>query len=181
MSGEVWIRATIALATVAYAVAECVRFRHPAGWRRARAAWTAAALLTLGHVAAAFHVRHAWSHRDAYAATAAQTAAVTGVDWGGGLYVNYVFLAIWLADALWWWRDPRGYTARSDRFRTARAAVFFFMFLNGAVVFAHGAMRWLGAICLLLVGAAWYWRSANRLEAAAAQSILSRSGSRGSR
>lgn len=162
MAGDILIRSTIALATIGYAAAEWLRFRRPAAWRAARAMWTAAAVLSIAHAAAAFQFRHDWSHRDAYNATAVQTAAVTGLDWGGGLYVNYAFLALWAADAAWWWRNPARYAARSSWCTTAFAAGFLFMFFNGAVVFAHGAMRWLGAACVAVAACAWYFRTADR-------------------
>jgi hypothetical protein len=31
--------------------------------------------------------------------TARQTDAVYGVSWGGGVYVNYLFVAAWLTEA----------------------------------------------------------------------------------
>lgn len=121
-------------------------------------AWTAGAALIIMHSAAALHVRHGWSHRQALESTAIQTKAVTGVDWGGGLYVNYAFLALWAADAMWWWLRPGAYAARPAPVTHALAAGFLFMFLNGAVVFAHGAMRWFGAACVGIVAFAWYFR-----------------------
>ena len=33
--------------------------------------------------------------------SARQTAEVFGLDWGGGLYVNYAFTAAWVADVAW--------------------------------------------------------------------------------
>ena len=60
------------------------------------------ALVYLGHVAAAFGVHHDWSHAAAYAYTAARTEAYFGLDWGGGLWVNYAFTVIWVAEGLWW-------------------------------------------------------------------------------
>ena len=159
MPGDALIRATIVIATLGYAYAEWLRYRQPARWRRARLVWTAAAMMAVAHAAAALHVRHGWSHRAALASTASQTAAVTGIDWGGGLYVNYAFLALWSADAAWWWRSPTSYRAQSPWLASTRSAIFLFMFLNGGVIFAHGAVRWLGAACVIAAGAAWYFRS----------------------
>ncbi len=160
VTGDIWIRVTIVLATICYASAEWLRFRRPTAWRWGRLAWTAGAVLLIVHVAAAFHFRHGWSHRRALESTAAQTAAVTGLDWGGGLFVNYAFIALWAADVLSWWRHPAAYAARGRKRRSALAAAFLFMFFNGAVLFAHGAMRWFGAACVAAAAAAWYFRSA---------------------
>jgi hypothetical protein len=162
MFGDVWIRGSIALATIAYAAAEWLRYRRPAAWRGARIAWTAGVVLLIVHSAAAFYLRHGWSHRRALDDTAAQTAAVTGLDWSGGLYANYAFITLWAADAVAWWRHPAAYAARSSLATAALTATFLFMFANGAVVFAHGAMRWLGAAAVALAACAWYFRVGDR-------------------
>jgi hypothetical protein len=99
---------------------------------------------------------HAWSHRAALIDTARQTAAMTGIDWGGGLWVNYAFLLIWIVDAAWWWAAPAGYRRRPRALRHSLLAFFIFMFVNGAIVFAHGAMRMLGAAAVAAVGWTWY-------------------------
>src|SRR5687768_15263236 len=51
--------------------------------------WTIACLALLAHVTCAFAFYHQWSHAAAYRHTAEQTAAMTGMNWGGGLYFNY--------------------------------------------------------------------------------------------
>ena len=158
VTGEVFVRTTIIVATLSYSAAEWLRFKRPAAWRAARVAWTAGVLFALVHAAAAFHVHHAWSHRQALASTASQTAAVTGLAWSGGLYVNYAFLTMWAADTCYWWRSPSAYRTLPAWFQTARALTFLFMFFNGAVVFAHGATRWLGLVCIGMAGSAWYFR-----------------------
>ena len=68
---EVAVFGTIAGATLAWAVAEQLR---------SRLLWTIGAALAVTHSAAAFAVFHGWSHRAAAAATARQTADVTGVS-----------------------------------------------------------------------------------------------------
>ena len=149
------IRGTIAIATIAYAAAEWLRVRRSPAWRSARALWTIGALSLAVHALAAFHYRYAWSHTQAIQATAAETAAVTGLDSGAGLYVNYAFLSLWIADAAWWWLAPASYAARRRALSLTVSAIFLFMVLNGAVVFAQGAMRWLGTACVLTVCAAF--------------------------
>ena len=156
---EALIRTTIVGAMLAYAAAEWLRFRRPTAWRAARAAWTAGAVLAVVHAGAALHVRHGWSQRHALAFTAAQTAALTGLEWGGGLYVNYAFLTGWAADAVYWWHAPAAYRALPSSFGAARAFIFAFMFFNGAVVFAHGPTRWIGLACIGAAAFAWYFRN----------------------
>jgi hypothetical protein len=65
--------------------------------------WTAGCLLHLGHVAAAFHLVHDWSHAAAWEHTAQRTAAVTGLDWGGGVWLNDLFTLLWPLDVLRLW------------------------------------------------------------------------------
>jgi hypothetical protein len=137
---------TIAAATSAWALAE---------WRRSRMLWTIGAVLATIHSAAAFKVFHGWSHDAALVATARQTLAVTGIDWGGGLYFNYAFVGVWLADALWWWIAPRSHESRPPVIGAVVRGFLFFMFLNGAVIFADGWMRVLGILSVGLVSIAW--------------------------
>lgn len=156
--GELWMRATIAASVVAYAAAEYLWYtRRFESFRLRRAIWTSAAALCVTHSALAIAVRHGWSHDAALLHTAVQTAAVTGLRWGGGLFVNYVFLALWTADVAWLWGSPASYARRPERLNTALSAFFIFMFLNGAVIFAGGASRVLGTAAVVTVAAAW-WR-----------------------
>lgn len=121
--------------------------------RSARLAWTVACAFYLIHVWAAFQFDHGWSHTAAYEHTAVQTAHVTGIRWGGGLYFNYLFTIVWIADVLWWWR---GLTLYRDRPAWVSASIhwfFAFMFFNATVVFATGFVRWVGVAATLALGA----------------------------
>lgn len=108
------------------------------------------------HVLLAYGAHYEWSHAVAYAETAEQTAALTGLDWGGGLHFNYLFGLVWLADLVWWVRNPAGYNTRPRWMELTVRAFFLFMILNGAVVFVAGLQRWLGAGLLTLL--IWAWR-----------------------
>src|SRR5437867_232780 len=104
--GELLTRATVWVALTLYATGEMVRLsaRERPRWETvARWLWTGGCLAYLAHAAAAFEFFHAWSHAAAYADTARQTEAKFGLHWGGGLWFNYFFTGIWLADVLWWW------------------------------------------------------------------------------
>jgi hypothetical protein len=149
------IRGTIVLSTMAWASAEYLNLLRPDRWRAARTLWTAGALLAAAHAIAALHIVYGWNQEAAIASTARQTAAVTGLNWGGGLYVNYAFVALWLTDAALWWRSPARYIHRTRLHRSALRAIFLFMFFNGAIVFANGAGRAVGAIAVLTVIVAW--------------------------
>ena len=121
-----------------------------------RGAWTLGATASLIHTLLAFHVHHAWSHAAALAATARQSADVVGLGWSGGLYVNYVFVAWWLADAAWWRVDALGFQRRPAWLDAVTRGFLWFMFLNGAFVFVRGPLRWVGAAAALIVAGAWY-------------------------
>ncbi|MGH7555503.1 MAG: hypothetical protein ACREMQ_21090 [Longimicrobiales bacterium] len=145
------VRGTMILATVAWAIGEALMRRSAAADRWARASWTIGIALALIHVVLAFQLVYAWDHEAAVAATVRQAADRFGWGWRGGIYVNYVFLALWLADACWWWLAPASRASRSPRIEMARLALFTFMFLNGAVVFASGVGRLVGIASVAFV------------------------------
>jgi hypothetical protein len=156
------VRATILIATILWAWAEILKILRPQQVEPARRLWTAGAVLALVHAVIAFDTAYGWSHAAAVAATARQTAAVTGVSWGGGIFVNYVFVIVWLADAAWWWVAPAAYLRRPLTLERARVAFFVFMFLNGAVIFAGTAGRIVGVPAIAAVCVAWMRHSLKR-------------------
>lgn len=130
--------------------------------RSARVLWTAGCGLLAVHVLLAFHTAHGWSHADTVRHTADRTAALAGVRSGAGVYLNYLFVGVWAADAAYWWR------AGHARYRTRRRAVtvavhgfLFFIVFNAAVVFANGTTRYAGAAAtaalaaVLVIGRVW--------------------------
>jgi hypothetical protein len=123
--------------------------------RAARLAWTSGLGIYLTHVAAAFQFRHHWSHNAAYEETARQTADLFGVRWGGGLYCNYAFTAVWVLDVIWIWWSAETYRRR-PRWITAIIHGFMaFMFLNATVIFVSGWVRWLGLMVTIALGVLW--------------------------
>jgi hypothetical protein len=155
VSGPVVLRWTILAATVLWAWSEILRIRQSDRVEPARRLYTAALALALVHVAVAFDVAYAWSHEAAFEGTARQTAAVTGLRWGGGVFVNYLFLAAWTADALYWWASPNSYRQRGVRADRARLALFLFMFINGAIIFAGPVARAVGIPAIAAVCTLW--------------------------
>lgn len=151
MTMDALLYGTIWLSVVAWAGAEVLKRVSPERPDAARILWTGGALLLAIHVAIAFHSRHAWSHDAAYAATAAQSEAFTGLAAGWGLYLNYALALLWLVDAAWWWAEAAAYARRSRTVDRAIFAFFVFMMVNGAVVFATSRMRWLGVVCVAAV------------------------------
>jgi len=120
--------------------------------------WSLAAVLMLVHSVAAFGTIYGWSHEAALAATARQTRELTGFDSGSGIYVNYALLLVWLGDVVWWWRAPVGYAARPRWISRFVHGFVWFMFLNGAVIFADGWIRAIGGLAVPLVAVAWVSR-----------------------
>jgi hypothetical protein len=111
-----------------------------------RAAWSLGCLLFVLHVAGAFESYHGWSHSAAYRETARQTAEIFGLDWGGGLYLNYAFAIVWVIDVAWMWARPESYLLRPARISAAVHAFMTFMFFNATVVFGSTRMRWAGVV-----------------------------------
>ena len=125
----------------------------PAPW-----AWPASAIgaaIALLHVLIAMGARHGWSHESAIAATARQTRAIYGLDWGGGVFVNYAFVALWCLELWRWRRAPERYVLLPDAVTWLVRAFFFVVIVNAAIVFAGGA-RWIaGVIIVFSLVAAW--------------------------
>jgi hypothetical protein len=158
-TGELLTRWTVRLALLCYAGAVALQLRPGFTVQRqatARWLWTLGCVLYLGHVASAFQFRHGWSHDAAYRETAQRTAEAFGLDWGGGLYLNYLFTVAWVADVVWWWRGPAWYAARPRWLGWALHGFLAFMVFNGAVVFATGLVRWIGLAVGLGLAVLWW-------------------------
>jgi hypothetical protein len=147
---------TIWLALALFAIGETgrafARHRSPPGW--AWWAFTLGLVLAIIHTLLSFDIVHNWVHDDAVRATAMQTEAMFGVSVGWGVYVNYLFFAVWLADA-WWWRSaPAGYLRPPAVTWTLRAFYMVVIF-NAAVIFAVGWRRLLGLVLVSWLSRAW--------------------------
>jgi hypothetical protein len=161
VQGELLTLWTVRAAVLLYVLALALRITAPGRPRflaLARLVWTAGFFALLLHVACAFHFFHGWSHADAYTTTAVQTAEVTGLRWGGGLYVNYLFMLTWAADVAWWWARPEQYSRRSPFFECAVQGFLGFIVFNALVVFKEGFLRWAGVGACLVLVAVWATR-----------------------
>jgi hypothetical protein len=153
--GEFLTRSTIWVSIVGYTLGS-VTFALSRGrtqWdSAARVVWTLACASLIAHFISAFQFYHAWSHAAAYRETARQTEELFGVNWGGGLFINYALLIAWTADLAWWWRSGLdSYSKRPWPLLALWHGFFIFIILNATVVFGNGIARWLGvAICVLL-------------------------------
>ena len=162
-TGEFLTRSTVWVSIVGYAVGS-VFFALSSSARRsehlestqwdsaARIVWSVACASLIAHLISAFHFYHGWSHQAAYADTARQTQELFGLNWGGGLFINYALLLAWIVDIAWWWQSGLdSYCKRPWPLVIAWHGFLIFIIFNATVVFGGGMVRWLGlAICLLL-------------------------------
>ena len=151
------LQATIWLSLICFSVGESGRtFTRARAMPPAWAWWIFSTGLVLAviHTLIAFDTVHHWSHEDAISVTAAQTQAVFGVDVGGGVYVNYLFFAVWLADAWWWKAAPAGY-ARPAIVTWMLRAFYMVIIFNAAVVFVNGIRRVFGLVIVSWLVRLW--------------------------
>jgi hypothetical protein len=135
---------TIWLALFALLLGELGRRRNRQTGVTTRWAIVASAIgVALGtiHTLLALGVVYDWDHARAATVTAERAAVVYGVAWPLSLYVNYLFLAWWLADTIWWWRATSSFLTRSPVIEWAWRLTAFTMVVNGAVIFASPAGR----------------------------------------
>jgi len=106
--GEFLTRSTVWFSIVGYVVGSVVFALSPLARRRAqwdsaaRVVWTIACASLIAHFISAFQFYHGWSHAAAYDDTARQTEELFGLNWGGGLFINYALLIAWIVDIAWW-------------------------------------------------------------------------------
>jgi hypothetical protein len=155
------VRGTIWLSLAAYIAALWLMLRlDTPGWsaesragRTARSLWTLGCLFAAAHFAAAFHFVHEWSHSRAVE----QTRIESG--FGAGVFFNYLYLAVWLADVLWWHLLPAHYATRRRLIDGILHGYLAFIALNASVVFETGAIRWIAAAaCTALAAHGWQSR-----------------------
>jgi hypothetical protein len=165
--GEFFTRFTIWVTLAGYFIGVAVfgLSRQRQNWERtARLAWTVACISLLAHVACAFHFYHGWSQMAAYQETSRQTAEVVGLNWGGGIYINYALMIGWVIDCIWWWLDSDGYRRRPQLLAAIWQAFLIFMIFNATVVFKTGPLRWLGLAMCLALGVLWLYTSQENLK-----------------
>ena len=122
--------------------------QSPSSRREIRAAWawTLGCGVYLAHLAAAFAFYHGWSHRAAWEHTAQRTAETVGLDWGGGVYFNYLAALLWSVDVLLFWSSrPAGGSAPQARhvrsFHRVTLAFMTFLVINATVVFGPAVWK----------------------------------------
>lgn len=152
--GEFLTRGTIWISIAAYTVGCVVFVRRVDRW--VRVAWTVACAALLAHYISAFEFVHAWRHAAAYADTARQTAAVFGINWGGGVFINYALGILWTADVAWWWfAGLASYRRRPWLLILMWHCFLIFIIFNATVVFEHGLTRLIGILVTLCLCLSW--------------------------
>ena len=149
-TGELLTRLAIWLALGLYVASQAARPSRLGRWLSA-GGW----VLFGAHVALAFQVHYGWSHATALGETAVQTEAMTGVRTGSGLYMNYLFGLVWLAEVWWWNRDETSYRSRPATVELSVRVFFLFMLVNGAVIFVDAPQRWVGLVLVVMLLYAW--------------------------
>ena len=118
--------------------------------------WFSGALLALAHSIGAMMTFHHGSQLAAFESTAQQTEQLLGFRFGAGLYVNYLFVVVWLADAACRLLLPKRYPGFPNWYRYGVTGFLVFIAINGAIVFQAGWTRYAGIGCLLFLGGlAW--------------------------
>jgi hypothetical protein len=165
VAGQWIVRASVWLALVCYPAGPLgIAISTNRGRRAMRLVWTLGGAVFLVHVITSFHFFYDWSHAVAVAETARQVAELTGRGFGAGIYLNYVFTAIWVFDAAWWWFDAAGYQRRSWIGVLLAHGFFLFMIFNATVVFEDGATRAMG-LAVTAVGVIALAKAVRRLKA----------------
>ena len=149
------------LSLAAFAMGEIGKSRRSA-W--AWSTYATGAILLVIHILLAMAVRHNWSNAAAVEATARHTNDMFGLAWGGGVYVNYVFAAIWIAELFVWRQWPDGYALRPGWIKWSLRLFYFVIIVSAAVIFATGWRRWVGAAIVLSL--IWSWWPARERQTA---------------
>jgi hypothetical protein len=115
--------------------------------------WTLGCVLYLVHVYCAFAFFHDFSHSNAYQHTAEQTAGVTGLHWGGGIFVNYLFTLFWIGDVVYCWMGQQKKVRGKPIYLWVLHTIFVFMIVNATVVFGPPFWTWvaIAVICFVLI------------------------------
>ncbi|HKO43789.1 MAG TPA: hypothetical protein VJU84_10985 [Pyrinomonadaceae bacterium] len=154
--GTVWISmAGYAIGSLVFAMSYSRR-RSPMWLQASRVLWTIACASLIAHFITAFHFYHGWSHAAAYADTARQTREAFGLNWGGGVFINYALLIAWMLDIAWWWRSGLdSYRNRPLALVAVWHGFLIFIIFNATVVFGDGVVRWIGLVICLVLTLAW--------------------------
>lgn len=156
MLGDLLLRWTVRLALLAYAVFLLITAAGRADRYGSllRGLWLTAGVLFLLHTLCAFHFVHHWSHSHAVLHTAKRTEELLGWGFGGGVYFNYLFVALWLWEAARFWKTPVSYGVGFYLLH----GYLLFIAINGAIIFETGPTRIAGMLTIAAVLLLWLSR-----------------------
>lgn len=125
------------------------------GWRQldsaVRGIWLLGAVCSFLHSLGALLYLHDGSHDKAFESTAKQTEDLLGVAVGVGLYVNYLFVAVWSTDAVLRCVAARWYTSVGRWYHVVVYGFLGFIAINGTIVFKGGWVREIGILAVLIL------------------------------
>jgi hypothetical protein len=126
--------------------------------------WFTGAVLALCHSMGALVAYHHSSQAEALESTAEQTEELLGIRFGAGLYFNYLFVLVWILDALLRLAIPFKYLRIPSTYFYLVYGFLIFIAVNGAIVFKTGIVRGIGILCLSVLALLWIrkWRRENR-------------------
>jgi hypothetical protein len=113
--------------------------------------WLLGALFAMGHSLGALWTFHHGSQAAALESTAEQTQQLLGFRFGAGLYINYLFVVVWLFDAMLRSITPTRYVMLPRWYRATLNGFLIFIAINGAIVFKSGWIRAIGIVCVVLL------------------------------
>ena len=157
---DILIFTTAWLAGLGYAGGVGLRLGDGTWSKPASRVWLVGALMMLVHVLLSFHFRHHWSHDAAVFETARQTKELIGWDWGGGVWLNYLLVVVWLGDALWLNLAKGHYLSRGKWITWFVQGFLAFMWFNATVVFGSWGARVFGDA--MMVALCWLGRTSSR-------------------
>ncbi|MFK8113143.1 MAG: hypothetical protein AB8B91_13125 [Rubripirellula sp.] len=158
--GESWMRWSVRFAVLCIYMRWMILLRRrdlpvAAPGRAACWVWSIGCAASLFHVSLAFHFVHDWSHRAAWNHTAAETMKLVGVQRGDGLWVNYAFSLIWVADCIRLWKANFRGKSTSSRLDCLVFCLFLFIVVNATVVFGPAFYRPIAIVAILLAAILW--------------------------
>ena len=74
--------------------------------------------------------------------------------------VNYAFVAVWIAELIWWRASPAKYLSRPPSAAWSVRTFYLIVLFNAAVVFVSGFRALAGL--LLIAWLLWIWRPSSR-------------------
>jgi hypothetical protein len=120
--------------------------------------WLVGACLALGHSFGALFTFHHGSQTEALESTAQQTEKLLGFRFAAGLYINYLFVLVWMLDAVLRLIVPARYDRFPSVYRVVVLGFLVFIAINGAVVFKEGWMRTIGVACVVWLATLFFLR-----------------------